>query len=276
MKKKIFMLILIICTANNLESAPKGGSIQTNIASGNYVPGEIITQQSFQILPIPQTNNDYALYQSIGIVSNVVIGSFESGERTITLIQDRNSDGKVDIVKHWFITLKTLSKEPVPEKYCTAETFRILKESIVNGEGRTVVLGGQNYKLGTIPQGISKVRYGIPGLNVLLKNPANISKSKQGLRARSVDSDDPSSETITYSFSYNNEDGTADMAFDVKYYYRFNSKVSPIINMFVYCKNSKDPFAIETVKMLMESTKDYFEDTDNTSDKSVGSNSANK
>lgn len=254
--KKITIIILSICllvlfSQHNLESNQRGEPVQTQIEKGSYVPGESVTAANMKLLPIPIGTNDYCFYQSIQKVSNVVIGKFKIGEREILLIQDMDADGKVDLVAHWFIDLDRIDREGEPDKFCPAETFKKLKELIVNGRTEVISFGGQNYTIAPNKAGISEIEK-------LIKIPSNITKYKEGLRIKKIDTDERSREIMVFSFSQNTADNTTDMAFDIKYYQLGRSRKSPVINLGVYCLKSVDPFALETVKKLREMTAKYI------------------
>ena len=247
----ITVFILIGLIQFNIEATQRGRHILSQVEKGTYVEKDILSPDTLKWMPIPAGTIDYALYQSINRISNVVLGNFKIGDRVITLIQDINADGNVDIVAHWYIDLNRMDKEGAPSVFCSAENFKKLKEIIVNGKNDSISLGGRTYK-------ISPNTFGIAELERLLKRSSNVTKYKQGLRVKRVDPDEQSLEMIVYSFSYNIQDNSADLAFDVRYYDRGQSRVSPIINFGVYCSRSEDPFAIETVKKLREIAKDYF------------------
>jgi hypothetical protein len=245
------MLMIAAAGQFTVESRENLGPIQANTEKGTYIPGNILTATNIQMLPIPSAGHDYAFYQSIKKSSNIVIGNFKEGEREILLIQDNNADGKVDIAAHWIIELKKVDKEGQPDIFCSAENFRKLKEVIINGKKETILLGKKNYTVSPNSEGISEIEN-------LLKFSSNVSKFKQGLRIKRMDTDDLSIEMMVFSFSFNIEDGSADMAFDIKYNYIGRSRVSPVINMGIYCLKSQDPFAIETAKKLREISVKYI------------------
>ncbi|MFH0977293.1 MAG: hypothetical protein V1874_16050 [Spirochaetota bacterium] len=247
LKILMFTLLIGIFIQPTLNSLEKIGVTKSVVAKGQYIPGTVVTAQNLNLLPIPVGNTDYAFYQSIQKTSNIVLGKFKSGEREILLLQDNNNDGKLDIAAHWMIELNRIDREGEPEKFCTAEDFKKLKEAIINGKSETVSLGGKNYTI--LPN-----KEGIPEIEKLVKIPSNINKFKNGMRIKKVDVDDFSSELMAFSFTINTDDGTADMAFELKYYITGKTRMSPIINQGVYCLRSEDPFAIETVKKLREIT----------------------
>ena len=258
MRKKINLfltIILVIAIAQfNMESTVKGKSIQSNIASGVYHPATLLNAQNLRQLPVPNTREDYAFYQAIDNVSNIVIGKFQTGERVITLISDTGTydekkrklsskpDGKVDVVAQWFVDLKRLTRLPTSDKYYDTENFAKMKDEILNGKGDT----------------LSPNPEGIPYLKSLLKIPSNIRKVKHGFRVSQTDSDQKR-ERVNYFYSYRETTG-AEIAFQVKYHQRGRTMVSPIINYGAYCKQSKDPYAIETAKKLIQETLKYYQD----------------
>lgn len=255
MKKKINILLSIIMTITfarlNLESSSRGKPIISGIKSGSYLVGNIITIKELRGLPIPKTKTDYAFYQAINNVSNVVIGKFSAGDRVITLITDTGTydekqrktddkpDGKVDLVVHWYVDLKKIAKEPNPDKYCSVEKFAKMKEEILSGESDTIYPNKE----------------GLTYLRELLKKPSNIQRVQYGYRVSMADTDEPTKERVIYFYSHSDVDG-ASMAFEVKYNYVGLARLSPIINYTVYCKRSRDPFAIEQVKKLVKETKE--------------------
>ncbi len=247
MKIKIFLsLIIMIVLAQfqfNIEASVKGKPIQSNVAKGIYVQKDILTVPKIKQLPVPSTNDNYAFYQAIDKVSNIVIGTFNSGERVITLIQDKNADGKVDTVAHYFIDLNRINLEPKPNEFCNAEKFKKYKEDIVKGNTKD----------------ISPNPEGTLYLTELLKTPSNITRNKHGFKVSRTDTDQLSKERVVYFFSYRTTTG-ADISFEVKYYNRGSARVSPIINIAVYCSKSKDPFAIETARKYMKEIKKYVYD----------------
>jgi hypothetical protein len=247
----VYVFILTVFCLTGAQSLERMGTIQSLIASGNYVPGNVITLTNLKFLPIPAGTDDYTLYQSIKKVSSVVIGKFKTGEREILLIQDDNADGKVNLVAHWFLDLNRVDREGDPEAFCSADNFKKIKDAIINGKSETISMGGKNYPITPNKEGISDIEK-------QLTVPSNISKYKQGLRIKKLDPDELTKEMRVFSFSFNSENNTADMAFDTRYFYSGRQRVSPIINQGVYCLQSEDPFVIETVKKLREMSGKYL------------------
>ena len=241
-------ICLIACLAIffsqiSVHSSTRGKKIQHSIEKGVYIPADLVRMQNMQKLPIPSSNDDYAFFQSIGKRSNVVIGNFKSGERVITLITDKNADGKVDRVAHWFIDLNRIDVLPYPQKYCDAKKFLKYKEDIINGNRET---------LSPNPEGFSYI-------NVLIRTPSKVSRLKHGFKVYAYDTDEPSQLRVSYYFSDNGVHGV-DLAFQVRYYNVKIGRVSPLINYAVYCKDSYDPYVIKKVKKIIEETKKYYYD----------------
>jgi hypothetical protein len=241
-RKKLFLSIFAITflsfTAGFAEKA--GKPIQYNIAKGVYIYKELITIATIKQLPIPSTNDDYAVYQSIGKVANIIIGKFKSGDRSITLITDKNADGKVEFACIWHIDQDRLSVIPDPASTYTAAKFAQFKEDIINGKNDIISPNPEALEL----------------LRALMKKPSNIIKVKNGYKVSSSDPDIANQERISFYYSDNTVNGV-DLVFEVKYRNLGVLRVSPIINMCVYCKDSFDPFAIETVKKLIKESKEY-------------------
>ncbi len=220
-----------------------GEGIQRSVKSGHYVPSELVTASKLRELPIPYSNRDYALYQSIDKISNVVIGSFAAGEQIITLIQDKNADGKVDIVVHLEVDQNKIYYNQAPDKYCGVEKFKKYKEDIINGNTENISPN---------PEGVAYIKE-------LIKTPRNIKKANYGFRVSKTDIDEPLKEKVSYHFSYRKISG-ANIYFVVNYYTKGIGRISPIINHSVYCKNSKDPFAIEIArKYIKEIGKNFYD-----------------
>lgn len=234
-------MIMVFISEIDVVSRTKGRPIQSNIEHGTFVPGDFVTPRKLESMPVPNSNENYAIYQAIGKKSNIVIGNFRSKERTITLITDSNVDGKVDIVAHWLVDLNRIDIEPKPNEYCNQEKYAKMKEEILNGKSDTISPN---------PEGLLYARQ-------LMKTPSNITKVRHGFRISMKDTDEPTMVRVSYFFSHHPVDG-ADIAFHIKYYNLGTGRVSPIINHTVYCKKSYDPFVIETAKKLIKETAKYY------------------
>lgn len=211
-------------------------SIQTSVKSGSYNAREILTISSLRLLPVPRTNEDYSLLQSIGKVTSIVIGSFSTGEKSITLVQDKDSDGKVDFAATWFVERQRFQVYSQPEKRYPEDKFKKMKEDIFYGRSGDVIPNQE----------------GIDYMLELARHPENVRKWKQGYQVFMLDTDDPSRVRVDYSVS-NNGDPGADAVFIVNYRNLGAARVSPIITRGIYCFGSHDPFIKEMTKKLTES-----------------------
>ena len=227
----IILLDVFVVAAHN------AGEVVTSIRKGAYIPDMLLSIKDMRNLPVPLSNENYAFIQSIDDVCNIVIGNFIAGEREIILIQDKNSDGKVDLVVHWFIDIERYKFEPNPDKEYNQESFKKLKEDIINGVRGRVFPNEQ----------------GLEYIRVLSQSSGNIKKWRNGFAVAKYDPDIPRQEMLSYFFSID-ADG-ADLVFRVAYIPKNNIKVSPVINSFVYCKNSKDPFIKDVTQELIDETK---------------------
>lgn len=241
-KKKLFLSVLVITfisfSAGFAEKA--GKPVQSNIAKGVYIYKELVTIATIKQLPIPSTNDDYAAYQSIGKVVNIIIGKFKLGDRSITLVTDKNADGNVDFACIWYVDQDRISVIPDPASAYSAAKFAQFKDDIINGKNDS----------------LSPNSEGVGLLKQLMKKPSNITKAKNGYRVTSSDPDIPALERVSFYYSDNTVNGV-DLVFEVKFRNMNMIRVSPIINVCVYCKDSFDSFVIETVKNLIKESKDY-------------------
>ena len=96
--KKIIVFTAFIAISFSLGAVFKNRADQSGTKSGKYVPSDLITKSKLKDMPVPHALEDYALFQSIGKVTNIVIGDFKSGENKITLVTDNNAAGVVDSV----------------------------------------------------------------------------------------------------------------------------------------------------------------------------------
>lgn len=235
---KIIFSSVILFSAIALYSE-KLKPIQLNVRSGVYVPQIQLSLKDLKTLPVPSSNEDYAMMQQIDREMSIVIGAFSGGERKITLIQDKDFDGKADLVAYWLVDQQKFKVEENPDKVYPAEKIKKLKEDIINGSQDEIRPNNE----------------GVDFMRKFFGGSENVKKWRNGFRVVSVDSDNKASERLVFSFSYNKLNG-ADMVFEVKYRNRGVARVSPIINYGVYCSNTKDPYVIELVKKL---TKEAME-----------------
>lgn len=243
--KKHYLFIGTLCVAiialsvyGYAASAKK--PLQSNIERGMYIHQELVTKDKIPGLPIPLTNEDYVILQSIGKVTNIVIGKFKTGDRTITLITDSNADGTVDSAYTWYVDDNKLDTDPKPETTYSVAQFAQMKEEIVNGKSAR----------------LSPNSEGIPYMRMLLKKPSNITKMRNGFRVSGTDPD-INLERVSFFFSDNNVNG-ADLAFEVKYINVGQIRMLPIITIGVYCKDSFDPFVSATAKKLSAEAVEFY------------------
>jgi len=224
--------------------AAESKSIQNNIKSGNYVVKNNITIGDLRRLPVPKSNEDYAFLQCIDTSCNIVIGSFSRGDRIVTLIKDRNADGKVDSVVSWNFETKKPKFFSNPQKKYSVEKFKQMKLDILNGEkknGLSVNIEGAKY------------------LNSLLDSDANkeIIKYKSGYRVSLLDPDSSKKEMLIYLISY--DVYGASLSYEIVYRRKGNIQDSPVINFSVFCLKSKDKLIIDqTKKMIKKVAKHTF------------------
>ena len=243
MKSRVFcriVLFLVISMGySTVVADDMAEDVQRNIAKGQYIPAVDVTIKDMRNMPIPSSNENYAFIQSLDAVTNIVIGNFASGEREIILIKDKNSDGEVDLVAHWFVDRETFKFDASPTTTYNSVQFRKMKEDIINGV-RGEVFPNQE---------------GLEYIRVLYQNSDNIKKWRNGFLVTKYDPDNVVREMNRYSYSLS-ADG-ADMVFEIIYTYKGANRVSPIINQCVYCKNSKDKVVIEIINKLLDETKKF-------------------
>lgn len=211
--------------------------IQSNVKRGQYIPKILVKISDLRNLPVPTTNENYALIQAIDRETNVIIGKFNSGPREILLIKDKNSDGKVDVVVRYFVDRKRYRYSSRPGADYPAEKFKKLKEAILNGT-----------------QGeLFPNKEGIPYIKVLEQDADRIRRWKNGFRVFMLDPDDERFSRISFFFSASNRG--ADLVFEVKYRNQGVTRISPIINFGVYCNGSKDKYINSVTRKLIADAK---------------------
>ncbi len=241
MKKLLQISVIVILSLLFIVSAWSRGTrspVQSNVKQGQYIPKIPVKISDLRNLPVPATNENYALLQAIDRETNIVIGNFNSGAREIVLIKDKNSDGKVDTVVRYFVDRKIYRYSPNPGKDYPGEKFKKLKEEILNGT-----------------QGeLSPNKEGIPYIKVLEQDADRIRRWKNGYRVFMLDPDDERFPRISFFFSTSNRG--ADLVFEVKYRNQGVARVSPVINFGVYCNGSRDKYIISvTGKLIAEAKK---------------------
>lgn len=210
----------------------------SSVKDGVYHESKKITIGDLRLMPVPDSSQDYAFLQCIDNQCVIVVGRFTSGIPEVVMYQDKNADGKVDMIAHWYTNTnrKRYKYESRPGKKCPPEKFKKMKDQIINGKMSTDLRPNTE---------------GVNFLKVLLKRNETISKWKSGFRIVKTDVEHPSLEKVSYMLSDNNIRGV-DFIIKVGYRMQGNNYVKPTIQYSVYCSNSKDKFMIETVKGLLK------------------------
>jgi hypothetical protein len=218
----------------------KGKNLQTKVKKGIYIPRDQIKISTLSSLPIPASGEDYYLIQSIGKVTTVIIGEFKTGKNRITMIQDKNADGKVDLMAYYYHASNKFRKQPKPEKIYPSEKFKKLKIDVMNG-----VKGNSE---------------GVPFLKSVVKDVTpytKIFRVRHGYKLVVFDADNTKRDRISFLYSNNGVHGF-DLAFQVKYYNVRETLVKPVIEYAVYCRNSYDPAVAEVAKDIIAFTSEYY------------------
>lgn len=234
---RILILLIMAFMTTGLFAASDTTPITSNIQSGVYIFNDLIIPNKLRKLPVPSTQENYVILQSIKTVTNIVIGDFQSNERRIILITDKNIDEKVDSVYYYYIDKDRLVTEPVPANYITDEKFKKIKNDIIMGKSGDV----------------SPNQQGMNFILTLVKNPANMKPIRDGYEVSQYDPDNQNISQITFSYADYGINGV-DLVYNVRYNNVGVNRVSPLINVNVYAKNSFDPAIINTVKELMKQT----------------------
>ncbi len=244
MKNLIFVcsfLVLVFLVKSDNFGSSYDKPVQSQVKKGNYIPSDLITPAKLRNLPIPTTGEDYAFYQSIGKITNIVIGNFSRGENRITLISDKDADGIVDELVYWFEDISKFQKVNHPEIMYSPEKFKELKLAIINGDKKELSPNeeGLKYLKGVLSQSVMNI---------------NISKSDLGYIVSVLDADNRKKVRLSYQFANNGNRGV-DLIFDVKYYNVINNLVKPVIPNSVYCSGSFDSVALSITDELTELTR---------------------
>jgi len=221
-----------------------GKAIQKNIERGVYIAKLPIKPKDLKKMPVPHTNDDYAFLQCIDDVSNVVIGNFKEGSRTLTLIQDRNSDGQVDRAVTYYIDRNSFKFSAKPWLEYSQEKFKKLKEDILKGR----------------QDEIKPNKEGIRYIDSLQKNSELVQRWKNGYRIFLRDEVDDMTERMNFFASLSSEG--ADLVYQLNFRNKGVARVSPAINYSVFCKNSKDKLVIETTKKIIKGASKHMPYTD--------------
>jgi len=126
----VFVMLLLILPAMAEKTS---NTIMSTVKEGSYNEKDPITASKLMYLPIPSTKEDYAMLQSEGKRTSIVIGRFKMGEKEILLISDENGDGKVDLAASYFPDTKKTVRNPNPSALYSDEQFKQMKIDIISG-----------------------------------------------------------------------------------------------------------------------------------------------
>jgi len=246
MKFKAVSIALIgIAASGLLHATYKRKPVQSQVEKGVYVPADLVTRLKLKDMPVPSSGQDYALYQSIGAVTNIVIGEFRSGLNRLTLASDTNSDGEVDILAYWYVDSKKYREVPRPAEVISKDRFLEMKKGIFAGAASDIHPNPE----------------GVPFLKRLVlereTKTMRIAKSRNGYVITLQDPDDPGRNRILYSFSDNGINGV-DLNFDVIYRNVGENSIAPVIRQSVFASGSRDPFAKQIVDELGKHLVDNY------------------
>lgn len=243
----IIISLMVLSVSGSVLYGERNVSASTSqIVEGRYNESDVITAGVLRTLPVPKSNQNYAIYQSIGKVTNIVLGQFKAGENQIVLLSDIDSDGKVD---KGFI-YSTYDKKTIKinglSKVYTEEKFKKMKLEILNGESSD---------MNPNPDGANYLKKLIQNKSPLIRKV----KFKNGYKVYINDPDDESKHRAMYYYSNNQRStGGVDLAFQVLYHNVGSQMISPIISYNVYCNDSDDAVAAEYVDELSKMTKTMF------------------
>jgi hypothetical protein len=231
------LLSVFIFTAFPVLSEKATTKVQTAVSEGKYNETDALTFTKLAYMPIPLAKEDYAILQSIGRESHIVIGQFKSGDRKIILITDKNNDGTVDEVSTYMVDSKKTIRSKNPAQMYSAETFKKMKIEIIEG------------KRGELSPNAEGSVYA----KKLIDSSTNIIrkvKAKNGYKVFVEDPDSRDNHRAMFYFSNNESVGGADLAFEVVYFNVGSRMVSSVVRFSVYCKDSTDITIIEAAKEL--------------------------
>ncbi len=247
MKKLLFSilgLILIVGLYNNYESVAQSNQPKSKIKKGRYLPPELLIAEKINTLPFPYSSENYIFLQSIGKVTNVIIGEFLSGKNKITFITDKDADGKVDLIMYYYFDTHKFRKQPKPESIYPPDKFKKLKMDIING----------------IQGDLNSNAEGVPFIKSQVKNESintKIYRKRHGYKVFVNDADNKSRNRLNFFYSNNGIHGF-DLVFQVKYINVRGTMLKPAIMFSVYCKNSFDPVVKDAAKDLITFTSQYY------------------
>lgn len=225
-KIKLILIGVLVCTFTT-------AVFSANLYRGNEVIKSPLNIKTMELLPVTKEFRNYFILQSIGDETNVIIADFVNADRLITLISDKESDGKVDRVIEYFPDKKKPNKRrPFKPSTPLYEGFSETKDMIISGE---IFEKNYSYKMGAI----ESVKY-------RLRKGTDIYKYRFGWVVRVFDPDSPGK--IMNQFFFGRKDGRYYLQFETNYYKLYHTVIKPPIALSVYCENSKD----ETVKKVVD------------------------
>ncbi|HEY1407140.1 MAG TPA: hypothetical protein VF857_11070, partial [Spirochaetota bacterium] len=211
-----------------------------------YQETDLITAGKLRYLPIPLGKENYAFLQSVGKVSNIVVGFFKEGEHRIVWISDENGDGTVDTGAIYFPDTGKIARIQNLGTEYSPETFKKMKLEIITSEKSDLTLN---------PEGSIYLKKIIESKSNLVKKI----RFKNGYRAFVNDPDDPNNHRVIFYYSNNEKaEGGSDLAFEVRFHNNGSQMIRPVITYNVYCKDSVDPVVIDVVNDLTQFTKKNF------------------
>ena len=184
----------------------------SNIANLRYHASEQVTKEKINLLPIPRDFRNYFFLQSIDDSTNIVIGNFVGAEKIFSLIIDSDSDEKVDQIIEYTPDENKIRTPQKPRNSLFTD-FNEMKKQIITGE-----IYKNNYS------------YNMKSLNILralLKEGADVTKTRYGYSVRLYDPDQPSVIMSEFFFSKNLR-GRYDLVFTTSFYKLFQTKIFPI------------------------------------------------
>ncbi|MBN1500598.1 MAG: hypothetical protein JW982_10595 [Spirochaetes bacterium] len=241
-KKKFLIfsiIVLFVFTVDNMAVYVRK-EMQTKLKSGSYSPTDAIRYQKLRAMPVPSSNENYAIYQSIDKVTSIVLGKFQSSEDEIHLIQDTNSDGKVDNTYIYDVRKRQVKKLKLE---ISDEEFKKLKDGI---------FFGNLPEIGPNKEGIDYVKSLVKSNSELVK----VTKYKRGFQILEFDPDEITQYRIKFIYSTDIEG--ANLAFEVLFHNIGQSRVQPIIPISVFAQNSKDKYVQAVVDELSKYTSEYI------------------
>ena len=207
-----------------------------------------ITKDRMKLLPVPSDYKNYFILQSFEDQTVVVIGDFAASEKTICLIIDKNSVGKIDEVWEYYPDADKFTRVEKPSTRLYTGYPQICRD-IIEGKvfkdpSRKNSNSEYTHEMASLPILKTKIAEG----RVIVKRGSN------GRYVRYTDPDPR--DTTMADFYFGIETGLYSLQFRTMYYKSGGTKIEPTVQYSVYCKNSKDPIVKEYVEMLLKMAQD--------------------